>query len=75
MYVAQSLNVGEHLVGAGARRRAGRCEGIADQHDAALAVSVADVEIDRPDFDIADRKSSDIFKRPGNAVNSVSSGD
>jgi len=39
--VAQALDVGEHLCGAGPSRRAGGREGIADQHDARLQVTLA----------------------------------
>src|SRR4051794_18224872 len=41
MDVAQALDVGEHLCGAGSCRRAGGREGIADQHDSRLKVTLA----------------------------------
>ena len=40
MDVAEPLDVGEHLVGAGSGDRAGGLEGVADQNDAGLAMAV-----------------------------------
>jgi len=54
MVVAQTLDVGEHLVAAGARRRAGGRERVAHQHDPGLAMTGADHEIDRPDLHVGD---------------------
>ena len=53
MDVAEPLDVGEHLVGAGSGDRAGGLEGVADQHDTGLAMARADIEIGRPDLDVA----------------------
>ena len=39
MDVAEPLDVGEHLVGAGAGDGAGGLEGVADQHDAGLEMA------------------------------------
>ncbi len=48
---AELLDIGEHFSGAGPRRRARGREGIADQHNAGLAMSLRDVEIRGPDLD------------------------
>ena len=53
MHIAESLDVGEHLVGSGPGHRAGGLEGVADQNDAGLAIMGADIEIGGPDLDIA----------------------
>ena len=53
MDVAELGDVGEHLVGAGAGNRAGRRKGVADQDDAGLAIAGGDVDVGRPDLDVA----------------------
>jgi len=51
--VAEPLDVGEDLVGARAGDGAGGFEGVADQDDARPQVAAVDVEIRRPNLDLA----------------------
>ena len=75
MDVAELLDVGEHLVGAGAGDRAGGRKGVADQDDAGLAIARRDVEIGRPDLDVAGNANSPVMRRSrGSAAFSVSAG-
>ena len=53
MDVAEPLDVGEDLVGAGARDGAGGAEGIPDQHHARHADAAVDHEVGRPNLDLA----------------------
>jgi len=51
--VAEPLDVGEHLIRAGAGNGAGGPEGIAHQHQARLLMAAADGEVGRADLDLA----------------------
>ena len=53
MDVAEPLDVGEDLVGAGPADGAGGLEGVADQHDAGAAIAGVGIEIDGADLDVA----------------------
>ncbi len=65
MHVAESLDVGEHLVAAGAGGRARGREGIADEHDAGPHTTGADIEIDRPDLHVDDLHIADELAQAG----------
>src|SRR5947209_8086459 len=71
MDIAEPLHVGEHLVAAGPSGGTGGGERVADEDDPGLPVSLADVEIDRTDFDVADLDSA---RQPPQARHEVEQG-
>ena len=75
MYVAQPLDVGEDLIGAGAADGAGGLEGVADQHDAGLEVAGVEIEIAGADFHLAEIANSPVMRLSrGSETCSVSTG-
>ena len=75
MDVAEPFDVREHLVGAGPGHRTGGLKGVADQHHAGLAITRADIEIGRPDLDVArDLEFAGDPAKPGSDAFNVSTG-
>lgn len=53
MRVAEPLDIGEDLVGAGPAHRAGGLKGISDQDQAGAAIAFVDIEVGGPNFHLA----------------------